>query len=359
MSENNNISRSVFKINTSAGSGTGFYLKDQNIIVTNCHVILGYREVALEDHTQSRYLAKVVFVNKDADVAFLKPEKEFEAPLVELADISNLKSRDMVYVLGFPFGMPYTETKGIVSAPRQLMDGSYYIQTDAAVNPGNSGGPVIDENGRVVGITTCKFTEADNMGFAVPVDILKEELTSYIQNEKLQYSIKCSSCKSLIFEEVEYCPNCGNTIDQKLFEKVEPTKIEEFVESAIKQIGMDPVIARAGYEFWEFHRGSALARVFVYDKNYLFTTSPINNLPTSNVERLYKYLLSDPIQPYQLGIYQNQVFISYRVHLSEVFSDFGEDIKKKIANMLIKADEMDDFLETEYACPKSNFAKKN
>jgi hypothetical protein len=358
MSEIINISESVFKINTSSGSGTGFYLKNRGVIVTNCHVILGYRNVAIEDHKQSRYPAKVVFVNKEADVAFLKPDIEFTSPEVELADISNLKSRDMVYVLGFPFGMPYTETKGIVSAPRQLMEGSYYIQTDAAVNPGNSGGPVVDENGKVVGITTCKFTEADNMGFAVPVDVLKEELESFVQNDKMEYSIKCNSCKSLILEEVEYCPNCGNTIDQKLFEKISPTNIEEFVENALQQFGLDPVMARAGYEFWEFHRGSALVRVFVYDKNYLFATSPINNLPTSNLDNLYKYLLSNPIAPYQLGVYQNQIFISYRVHLADVFSDSGELIKKNIAGMLDKADDMDDYLEKEFGCPKSNFAKK-
>jgi hypothetical protein len=357
MNEINNISSSDFKINTSSGSGTGFYLRHRGIVVTNCHVILGYRDVSLEDHSKSRYSARVVFVNKEADVAFLKPEKDFEVPELELADISNLKSRDKVFVLGFPFGMPYTETNGIVSAPRQLMEGSYYIQTDAAVNPGNSGGPVVDENGKVVGITTCKFTQADNMGFAVPVDILREELATFSQNRELVYSVKCNSCKTLITEETEYCPNCGNSIDQKLYEKINPTRIEEYVESALVQLGMDPVMARAGYEFWEFHRGSAMVRLFVFDKNYLFVTSPINNLPVSNLESLYKYLLSNPIPPYQLGIYQNQVFISYRVHLSDVFSSKGEEIKKDIVNMLNKADEMDDFLENTYACPKSNFAK--
>ncbi|MFN8255287.1 MAG: trypsin-like peptidase domain-containing protein [Bacteroidales bacterium] len=358
MSEISNISGSVFKINTSSGSGSGFYLKDRGIIVTNCHVILGYRNVALEDHKNNRYPARVVFVNKEADVAFLKPENEFDTYAVELADISNLKSRDKVFVLGFPFGMPYTETNGIVSAPRQLMEGSYYIQTDAAVNPGNSGGPVVDENGRVVGITTCKFTQADNMGFAVPVDILKEELFTFAQNQTMLYSVKCNSCKSLITEEVEYCPNCGNSIDAKLFEKVSPSKIEEYVESAMVQIGMDPVMTRTGYEFWEFHRGSALVRVFVFSKNYLYATSPINNLPTTNLENLFKYLLSNPISPYQLGIYQNQIFISYRAHLSDVFSSAADKIKENIAHLLLKADEMDDFFEREFGCPKSNFAKK-
>ncbi len=358
MSEINNISSSVFKINTSSGSGTGFYLRGKGIVVTNCHVIMGYRDVSLEDHKKSRFMARVVFVNKEADVAFLKPETDFEVPDLELADISNLKSRDKVFVLGFPFGMPYTETNGIVSAPRQLMEGSYYIQTDAAVNPGNSGGPVVDEAGKVVGITTCKFSQADNMGFAVPVDILKEELESFTQNREMVYSIKCNSCKNLILEETEYCPNCGNSIDQKLFEKINPTRIEEFVESALQQMDMDPVMARAGYEFWEFHRGSALVRLFVFEKNYLFATSPINSLPTSNIESLYRYLLSNPIAPYQLGIYQSQVFISYRVHLSDVFSSNGSKIKTEIGNLLLKADEMDDYLETNFGCPKSNFAKK-
>jgi serine protease Do len=355
--ESIDISKSVFKINTSSGSGTGFYLRGEGIIVTNCHVILGHRDVALEDHEQNRYPAKVVFINKEADVAFLKPDVAFETPNVELADITQLKSRDKVYVLGFPFGMPYTETQGIVSAPRQMMEGSYFIQTDAAVNPGNSGGPVVDETGKVVGITTSKFKEADNMGFAIPVDILREELTTFGQNTQLSYSIKCNSCKSLIQEEAEYCPNCGSTIDQKLFETINPTKIEAFVEDALRKIDMDPVMARTGFEFWEFHRGSALVRVFVYDKNYIFATSPINSLPSSNIEKLYKYLLSEPAKPYQLGIYGNQIFISYRAHLSDVFSDYGDEVKKNMANMLEKADDMDDYLETEYGCPKSNFSK--
>lgn len=353
----NNISEAIFKINTSSGSGTGFYLKSKGVIVTNCHVILGFKEVAIENQRQDRFLGKVVFVNQDMDIAFVKPEKEFNVTELVLADISNLQSRDKVFVLGFPFGMPYTETNGIVSAPRQLMQGNYYIQTDAAVNPGNSGGPVTNENGEIVGITTCKFTEADNMGFAIPVDVLRTELESFQQNTSLEYAVKCHSCKTLIYNETEYCPNCGNTIDAELFKEVEPTEVEKFVEKAITQLGINPVLARLGYEYWEFHQGSALLRIFVYDKNYLTATSPLNNLPTTDLERFYRYLLSNPVAPYQLGICQNQVYISYRVHLSEIFSDAADDIMKNYTQMLKKADELDDFLEKEYNCSKSNFAR--
>jgi serine protease Do len=259
--------------------------------------------------------------------------------------------------LGFPFGMPYTETNGIVSNPRQLMESRYYIQTDAAVNPGNSGGPVVNNAGQVIGITTSKFNNADNMGFAIPVDVLAEELESIKQNPELKYAVKCNSCKSLIFEDAEYCQSCGNKINEKLFDFVKPTQIEEFVEETLKDLGINPVLARVGYEFWEFHQGSALIRIFVYDKNYLYATSPLNNLPVSNLDRLYKYLLSNPVGPYQVGVYGNQIYISYRVHLSEVFSSQSDAIKKNFTSIPLKADEMDDFFEKEFACPKSNFAK--
>jgi len=352
-----NISEAIFKINTASGSGTGFYLKSKGLVVTNCHVILGFKEVAVEDHHLNRFFGKVVFVNQEMDIAFIKPEKDFDSPELLLADVSKLQSRDNVFVLGFPFGMPYTETKGIISAPRQLMQGNYYIQTDAAVNPGNSGGPVINDAGEVIGITTSKFTEADNMGFAIPVDVLITELESIKQNSNLDYSIKCHSCKNLIYQEVEYCPNCGNKIDSELFKETQPTDIEIFVEKAIKEIGMNPVLARVGSEFWEFHKGSALLRIFVYDKNYLSAVSPLNNLPSTDIEKVYRFLLSNSVSPYQLGIYQNQIYLSYRVHVSDIFSSSADEIMKNYTNLLLKADELDDFLETEYKCPKSNFAK--
>ena len=74
-----------------------------------------------------------------------------------------------INVAGNPFGMPFTATEGTVSSPRQLMDDTYYIQTDAAVNPGNSGGPMFNLDGEVVAITTSKMSNEDNMGFGIPV----------------------------------------------------------------------------------------------------------------------------------------------------------------------------------------------
>lgn len=351
------LKQAVYKINTASGSGTGFYLKTQNIFVTNYHVIEGNKNVAIENQLQDRYRAKVVYVNPDADIAFLQSEHHMPNANIPFDSVQEVHSRDKVFVLGYPFGMPYTITEGIVSNEKQLLDGKNFIQTDAAVNPGNSGGPVVNAEGLLVGVTTAKFTEADNVGFAIPAKIVREELDTFAQNTTYQYSMKCNSCKSLIFEKTDYCPNCGANIDEKIFDDKEISKLSQFVENAVKNMGIDPLLARCGNEFWEFHSGSALVRIFVYDKNYLYATSPINNLPTGNLETLLKFVMSNPVAPYQLAVYNNQIYLSYRVRMSDVFSDRAAEIQQNLSNLIVKANEMDDYFVHEFACEKTNYAK--
>ena len=253
--------------------------------------------------------------------------------------------------------MPFTVTEGIVSNEKQLVDGKNFIQTDAAVNPGNSGGPVVDPDGSLVGITTAKFSEANNVGFAIPANILKEELDTFSQNITFTYSVKCNSCKSLIYDKTDYCPNCGANIDERIFDDKEITKLSQFVEDSIHLMGINPVLTRCGMEFWQFHSGSALVRIFVYEKNYLYATSPMNNLPVTSVERLFKYILSNPVSPYQLAVYNNQLYLSYRVRMSDIFSARSKEIQKNLSDLIVKANEMDDYFVNEFGCEKTNYAR--
>jgi hypothetical protein len=351
------LKNAVYKINTASGSGTGFYLNAPNIFVTNYHVVEGNKNVAIENQTQDRFIAKVIYVNPDADIAFLKSENHTPDSTIPFDSVQEVRSRDKVFVLGFPFGMPYTITEGIVSNEKQLLDGKNFIQTDAAVNPGNSGGPVVNAEGVLVGVTTAKFTEADNVGFAIPAKIVREELDTLAQNTEGKFSMKCDSCKSLIFEKTDYCPNCGSTINEKIFDDKEISKLSVFVEEAIKNMGTNPILARSGTEYWEFHSGSALVRIFVYDKNYLYATSPMNNLPTGNLEALLRYQLSNPVPPYKLAVYNNQIYLSYRVRMSDVFSNRADEIKQNLSNLILKANEMDDYFVHEFGCEKTNYAK--
>ena len=146
-----NIENSIYRINTAYGSGTGFYSSENDVIITNHHVVAGSLTVSIEGQDKNRNLATVVYVNPGKDIAFLKVN-DLPKPIQTVLTNHNTEtnSRDKVLVLGYPFGMPFTITEGIVSNPKQIIGGSDFIQTDGAINPGNSGGPVINENGQVL-----------------------------------------------------------------------------------------------------------------------------------------------------------------------------------------------------------------
>ena len=357
--QNDIISKVVFKVNHAGGSGTCFYLKKHNLFITNFHVVKGFHEVSIEDTEKERFLAKVILINPVADLAFLATENDFtHLPELELNLERELTMGEQINVVGYPFGMPYTITDGTISAPKQLLEGKTFIQTDAAVNPGNSGGPMFDQSNKVIAVTVSKITDADNMGFGIPAIMLNEMLAHATAIDRSQFAVQCNSCNTLITTKTQYCSSCGNKIDDKLFNKNSLTDLAVFCEEAITNMGINPVLARVGYESWRFHRGSSEIRLFVYDRSYLFATSPINILPKQNLESLLRFLLSADIQPFVLGIHNNDIFVSYRVHLSDVFSDEGEKVKKNITDLAQKADDLDNYLNETFGCEFSQYAKE-
>ncbi len=350
----------IFKILTATGSGTGFYVPARDLYVTNFHVIAGDRKVALQDQQQNRYLAHVVFVNRDLDLAFLKSEHRPDgAPEIALDKNVIAQNLQRIYVHGFPFGMPYTVTEGIISSPNQMLNGRQYIQTDAAVNPGNSGGPMLSSDGKLLAVTTLKFSRADNVGFGIPARYVIEELESF-RPDGFTFHVKCDTCSNLITDRSEFCPHCGHDIPEDIFERPPMSYFAQFVEDALQAMQLDPVLARSGRDYWEFHQGSAHVRIFVYQDDYLVATSPINRLPKQDIEPLLKKILSqDPLfEGYALGVSDNQLYLSYRVHLSDIFSDKKDEIKKALGRLPLKADELDHYFLENYGCELAREAKQ-
>jgi len=353
-----NTKNSIYKIITADGTGTGFKIANHDFLITNYHVISGSKVVAVEDHNKNRYLAQVVMVNPEVDLAFLNVDdlKSVKSNII-LDPNTQVESLQKIFINGFPFGMPFTVTEGIVSSPNQPMHGRNYVQTDAAVNPGNSGGPMLNEEGVLIGVTTSKFTQADNVGFGIKhTDVIKE-INDYKFTD-VKYRVKCNSCDSFIEEEAEFCPSCGANINTSVFEEFEKSHFAVFTEEALSELGANPILCRAGKDYWEFYQGSARVRIFtVNNNNYLFATSPLNKLPKGNLEALLTYIDSNQVPPYQLGVYDNKIFISYRTHLSDIYSDRKEEVKKAIINLALKADELDDFFKDNFGCEMSMESK--
>lgn len=356
-----NISKSIYKIKTASGSGSGFYLANNNIFITNYHVVEGHHNVAIEDTNLHTFAAKVVLVNIEEDLAILISDEKINIDRnLTFGKLDDLKSRDEVFVLGFPFGMPYTETQGIVSSTKQLMNGKHYIQTDAPVNPGNSGGPLVNKAGEIIGITTAKFTDADNMGFAVPITVLEDLVKVYEKSKPTDFSIQCASCKSVEHSKTENCDNCGAEMNASIFDEKEISNLAKRVEEGLVRNGINPVIARNGYEYWTYYQGSSLIRIYVYDGDFVCSSAPLNELPTENVEQVMRYLLSNPISPYQLGTYDTIIYMGSRTHITDLFNEkYGNQQLDYLINLSKKADEMDNYLLETFNCPFAKTAKIN
>jgi serine protease Do len=169
------------KRNIPLGGGSGFIVNKQGYIFTNAHVVEGADIVKVSLMNKKTYVAKVVGVDKKADVAVLKikaPSEEL--PVVVFGDSKKIAIGEWVMAIGNPFGLQNTVTSGIVSAKGrrdQVQQGDAYqdfIQTDAAVNPGNSGGPLVNLRGEVVGINSSIYTRTGGymgVSFAIPINM--------------------------------------------------------------------------------------------------------------------------------------------------------------------------------------------
>lgn len=357
--EKNNIYQLVFKVTHAGGSGSCFYLKEYDLFVTNYHVVNGFHTLAIHDNDRNPHLAKVILVNPSLDIALLSVEGDFSSlPALNLAKDDSLSIGGKVCVAGYPYGMPFTVTEGSVSSPKQLMDGKYYIQTDAAVNPGNSGGPILNENNEVVGVTVSKFSNADNMGFGVRVEALHKLLESIGDIDRSLFQVQCDSCDELIADEEEFCPSCGEKLPEGIFTEREQSSLSVFCERAITEMGVNPILARDGYDSWTFHKGSSEIRIFVYENSYLFAVSPINLLPKKEVEPVLDYILSGDFAPYKLGIEGRQIYMAYRIHLSDLNEQSEDEICKNLVNLALKADDMDNILVEQFGCEFSEYSKQ-
>lgn len=189
-----NVSDSVVSIKvqteTGDGQGSGFVYDDNGHIVTNQHVIDGATDIEVVFSNGDRVSSTLVGADKYSDIAVLKvsdmPDRMgFSARPLELSDSSKLVPGQQVVAIGNPFGLAGSITHGIVSATGRLLStrGGYSIpnvvQTDAPLNPGNSGGPLLNMRGEVVGVNRAK--EGDNVGFAVPSNKVKKVADSLIE----------------------------------------------------------------------------------------------------------------------------------------------------------------------------------
>lgn len=187
---------------TPRGEGSGFIVSPDGYVLTNAHVVAEAEEVTVKTTDRREYTAKVIGVDERTDVAVLKIDGK-NLPTVKIGDPSKLRPGEWVIAIGSPFGFENSVTAGIVSATARSMPGpetnyAQFIQTDVAVNPGNSGGPLFNLQGEVVGINSQIYSRTGGymgLSFAVPIDVannVKDQLiaTGRVTRSRIGVSIQ-------------------------------------------------------------------------------------------------------------------------------------------------------------------------
>lgn len=168
------VYKSVFVVYSGNSLGSGFAI-GENCIVTNAHVIENVHSITLTSYEGDKYTASLLGIDEDKDIAVLII-KDASFPYLKMANLSTVKIGDDIYAIGAPKGMAYTLTKGTVSAKERIVENESFIQIDAAINEGNSGGPLLNDAGEVLGMNTMKMTDSEGIGLAIPADRIASTL---------------------------------------------------------------------------------------------------------------------------------------------------------------------------------------
>ena len=178
--------------------GSGFIINEQGYILTNAHVVQNALDIqVLLAEGKKGYPAKIIGMDRLTDTALLKIEAGRPLTALPLGDSDRLRMGEMVLAVGNPLGLRHTVTSGLISAKERAAQGAndkyaYFIQTDSAINPGSSGGPLINLYGEVVGINTAIVSQAQLIGFSIPANTVKEVMPLLVlgQTERGWFGLK-------------------------------------------------------------------------------------------------------------------------------------------------------------------------
>ncbi|MDH3244339.1 MAG: trypsin-like peptidase domain-containing protein [Saprospiraceae bacterium] len=341
----------LVQIATPYSTGTGFYLAGHKIIVTNEHVIRGNRRVVINGNQFSRCLSDVLYVDPKLDIAFLAPPGGVQFPVVKLNTERILVEGDQIVAIGHPFGLKFTATNGIVSNASHRLNDMIYIQHDAALNPGNSGGPLVSMDAGVAGVNTFIIRDGNNIGFSLPSRHLAEAIFDFEKGGS-QYAARCHSCSNLVFEdsqEGEYCTHCGAKVTlPNRVEAYEPVGINKTIEIMLQNLGHDVELSRIGANHWEIKEGSAKISLSYHEETGLIIGDAfLAQLPKKNIKPIYELLLRENYNLENLSfcVRGKDIILSLIVYDRYLNEETGGQLMK---HLFERADHFDNILVEEY-----------
>lgn len=202
---------SVFVIYSGRSMGSGFAI-GVNCVVTNAHVINREDQITALSYGGEEYNARVLGLSESEDIAVLVVE-DATFPYLPVGNAQDMKTGDDIYAIGAPKGMAYTLTKGSISAKERQFGDRSYIQIDAPINEGNSGGPLLSDTGQVLGMNTMKMSDSEGLGLAIPM----QRICQYVSSLGVELTETGN-----VADRLELPPESGETAPETAPEEKEP-----------------------------------------------------------------------------------------------------------------------------------------
>lgn len=342
--------KDIIQIATPYYTGTGFCYFGYDYLITNQHVVADNQTVVVRGQDNIPVQVEVVYTDEVYDIAFLtKPDTCSNKGLKAGSSIHEYEAGYPVIAMGHPFGLPFSVTKGVVSALTEKEKGIFYIQHDAALNPGNSGGPLLNEQGEVIGVNTFTILNGQNIGFALPVSVVEVILKEFLVGGGRK-AVRCSSCRSINFEienqpAVQQCSTCGASVKPiSLIVPFQPQGVSRVLEEILISLGFQLNLIRKGPDHWILTRGSATIEISYHEKTGLISAEAyVCRLPDLQIAELYKYILEQNNLPGALtySIKEDTVLLSFLIY--DHFMHGGL-IGKYFEHLFKCADEADEIL---------------
>jgi hypothetical protein len=287
---------SVVGVRAGAGSGSGWVALENGLIVTALRVVGYAAHAAVRAGEGPELPAKVVFADTHLDVAFLMPEAALALPPLELGDAAAARTGDRVFAIGHPPGRALSVSARVLAATGLVVRGTPHLQTDAALGPGLSGGPLLDRGGRAIAVCV---EGPDGVGLALPVGEIADALWSLAgppeEVAKAGPTYRCLACDAAYEPERERCRNCGTRVAYLGASAPSPrhARGERAAARLLQALGFVPHQPRVGPGEWRVSaEGEEVrARLGEGGAEVGFSTRLVG-LPPANHEGFYRFLLA-------------------------------------------------------------------
>jgi hypothetical protein len=296
----NQVRSAVVGIGAGASFGTGFTAMPNGLVVTNAHVV-GYQpEVTLRAFDGTEAPGKVVYADVRLDIAFVMPLQTIPTRALTLAHDTAPAVGEQVAAIGHPHGLSFSVTRGILSAVDREVRGVPCLQTDAALSPGNSGGPLVDTAVRVVGVNTSVRRDGQNLGFAVPIRAFVEPLRQYVGPPREILARRpvycCPECGIRYPATEPRCLGCGALLpfmSPGLDRGQQFAAAERRIAMLLTRMGFSASGARVDDGCWRLERDGGEIWVRLEPQGrVVFFVADLVRLPRHNHEPLYRLLLT-------------------------------------------------------------------